>query len=400
MTLSVCCLTDASLEVVAGAIAPLRPFVDEVVIAVDSEVDPQRAAAHAAFADRVLRVPYAPPLERSLAWLHAQCSGDWILRIDSDEIVSVALVARLPELIRSTDVTHCWIPRRWLFPDRGTYIVEWPWLPDYQLRLVRNEPMLLRFPGTVHTSVTCLGPTRYLQEPMYHLDCVIHSEEERARKASAYERLSGNESERSTSEAFYLPERRRAVALATVPRGDRDVLAADAGRRFLARVPPLSLDPPPLVTRDDVDRLWSLRTLVPEAYAASLRIADRELSIPAGAMRTVDVDVSNRGDDSWGWGSDSAPPIHLSYEVRTPDGEHVSWGPRTPLPEPVRPGSTVRVPLLIHAPESGGDFVFAVDLVHEHVRWFEAAAEVIVHVCGGTPCGDRRRVQPVSTRGR
>jgi hypothetical protein len=164
-------MTDAPLDQVAAAIAPLRPFADEIVVAVDARIGLDLPAAHTAFADSVVRVPYVPPVERSLAWLHAQCSCDWTLRIDSDEIASPALAARLPELTRSRDVTHYWIPRRWLFPDRAMYLTEWPWLPDYQLRLVQNEPALLRFPGTVHTSVTCLGPARYLTEPIYHLDC-------------------------------------------------------------------------------------------------------------------------------------------------------------------------------------------------------------------------------------
>jgi hypothetical protein len=181
-------MTDAPLDQVAAAIAPLRPFADEIVVAVDARVGPDLTAAHTAFADRVVRVPYVPPVERSLAWLHAQCSCDRILRIDSDEIASPAYAARLPKLMRSQDVTHYWIPRRWLFPDRSTYLNEWPWLPDYQLRLMRNEPALLRFPGTVHTSVMCLGPARYLTEPIYHLDCLVRSED-REEKARLYNQL-------------------------------------------------------------------------------------------------------------------------------------------------------------------------------------------------------------------
>jgi hypothetical protein len=45
------------------------PFAEEIVVAVDSRVDVDLAAAHTAFADQVVRVPYVPPVERSLAWL-------------------------------------------------------------------------------------------------------------------------------------------------------------------------------------------------------------------------------------------------------------------------------------------------------------------------------------------
>ena len=378
-------MTDAPLDQVAAAIAPLSPFADEIVVAVDARVGPDLTAAHTAFADRVVRVPYVPPVERSLAWLHAQCSCDWTLRIDSDEIASPALAARLPELTRSRDVTHYWIPRRWLFPDRSTYLTEWPWLPDYQLRLVRNDPAPLRFPGTVHTSVTCLGPARYLTEPIYHLDCLVRSEEERAEKARLYNQLVDgvNEVGRSgqpISDVFYLPERRGAVTRDSVPPAAREALAADAGQRFLARAFPSGQDPVRAVTREEVDRFWSQRPLCADAYAALLQVSDHEVSISPRELRTLDVDVTNCGSETWGWGPDATPPIHLSYELRRSDGQHVGWGPRTPMPAPARPGSTLRVPLLLQAPERVGEHVLVVDLVHEHVRWFGFDAQVTLHV--------------------
>jgi hypothetical protein len=378
-------MTDAPMDRIAAVISPLRPFADEIVIAVDARVDPDLVAAHTALADRVVRVPYVPPVERSLAWLHAQCSCDWILRVDSDEIASTGFAARLPEHTNARDVTHYWIPRRWLFPDRATYLTDWPWLPDYQLRLVRNEPSLLRFPGTVHTSVTCLGPARYLTEPIYHLDCLVRSEEERAEKARLYNRLGNrvNAAGRSgpqISDVFYLPERSGAVARASVPPADRETLAADAGERFLARVSPSRKGLSRSATREEVDRFWSQRLLGAGAYAAVLHISDRELSVAAGELRTLDVDVTNRGPETWDWGPEATPPIHLSYELRSSDGQHVDWGPRTPMPAPARSGSTLRVPLLVQAPEHVGDYVLAVDLVHEHVRWFDVAVDVSLHV--------------------
>src|SRR5688572_24372674 len=91
----------------------------------------------AAFADDLIRVPYAAPPERSLAWLHAQCSATWILRVDSDEIPSTALLGVLPTLATATDVAYCCFTRRWLYPDEGSYLDLEPWQPDYQIRLVR-----------------------------------------------------------------------------------------------------------------------------------------------------------------------------------------------------------------------------------------------------------------------
>jgi hypothetical protein len=389
VSLTVCSITNAPLDQIAATIAPFRPFADEVIIAVDARVDPELAAAHRAFADCVVRVPFAPPVERSLAWLHSHCSSDWIMRIDSDEIASPALAALLPELTRSGDLTHYWIPRRWLYPDRTTYLRGWPWLPDYQLRLVRNDPALLRFPGTVHTSVSCLGPGRYLRDPIYHLDCVIRSKEERVAKVHTYNRLGGSAQTapgaEAISEEYYLPERRRSLPMAAVPSVDLAALAADAGKRFLARLSPSGRQSSRVATREEVDRLWSRRTLADDAYSALLSVADRHVSIRPGETRTLDVDVTNRSSETWEWGADATPPIHLSYRVRRNGTQDVGDGPRTPMPATVSPGSTIRVPLVLQAPDMPGEYVLTVDLVHEHVRWFGTAVDLIVEVNCGVP---------------
>jgi hypothetical protein len=384
-SLSICCISDAPLDRIAAAIAPLRPFADEVVIAVDARINPHLAAAHCAFADRVVRLPFAPPVERALAWLHSECSGDWILRIDSDEIVSASLAERVIELTLARDVMQYWIPRRWLFPDRSMYLTEWPWLPDYQLRLVRNEPSLLRFPGTVHSSVECLGPACFLREPIYHLDCVIRSEQDRAAKVRAYNRLRHDQrmprhGSLPLSEGFYLPEQWPAPRKAAVPQADREMLAPEAGDRFLAKRSPATQESVRLATREEVDRLWSQRQLAADAYHASLRITEPSLNIAVGEVRTLDVDVINRSTDKWGWGDHAVPPIHLSYRVQSEDGQHICDGPRTPMPAPLSPGSSIRVPMLLFAPQSPGNYLFGVDLVHEHVRWFGQTVDVAVRV--------------------
>ena len=63
-----------------------RGIADEIVIAVDDRAGPEVEAALASVADRMLRYPYAEPVDRPLAWIHAQCSCDWVLTIDDDEI--------------------------------------------------------------------------------------------------------------------------------------------------------------------------------------------------------------------------------------------------------------------------------------------------------------------------
>ena len=100
MSLSVCLRTGEPAARVAEVLAPVRAVADEVVIAADSRVDASTLAGYAALADRLFRVEYRQ-YEAHLGWLHAQCSGDWILRLDGDEVVSRALADRLGPVLGS-----------------------------------------------------------------------------------------------------------------------------------------------------------------------------------------------------------------------------------------------------------------------------------------------------------
>src|SRR5207244_3087791 len=117
---------------------------------------------YARAADQLFRIEFVDFVERALPWLHAQCTGDWILRVDGDEILSPALVAQVRDLIAERGVVQYYLPRRWLFPDFGHWLHEWPWWPDYQNRLVRNDGGLW-VPGICHTVNAPRLPARYLE---------------------------------------------------------------------------------------------------------------------------------------------------------------------------------------------------------------------------------------------
>ena len=127
MTLSVCCLTSDPGARVAALLRQLRPVSEEIVVAVDSRLDPHRLGRYAEVADRLLRYEFADSAEQAIPWITTQCTGDWILRVDGDEVVSPTLIERLPELTTARDVFQYWLPCRWLFPDAGHYLAQPPW---------------------------------------------------------------------------------------------------------------------------------------------------------------------------------------------------------------------------------------------------------------------------------
>jgi len=203
-------------------------------------------------------------VERHLAWLHAQCSGDWVLRLDDDEVPSAALIARLPALLATRDVLQYWIPRAWLFPDAGSVLEDAPWSPDFHNRLVRNDARL-RFPGAPHSGAAPDHPSEYLEEPIYHLELLTSGVEHRRDRVIRYEvtapRLIAAGGGR-LNEAFYLPELRAALRTRPAPAADRALV--ERAVRVTGTVAALAAFDTPLITADEMDRHWARRTVPPE----------------------------------------------------------------------------------------------------------------------------------------
>ena len=324
---------------------PLREVADEIVIAADERADPTDVAAYEAVADRVLRCEFEF-LEAHLAWLHRECSGDWVLRLDGDEQASAELVEVLPELITGQDVRQYWFPRRWLDPSGRGWLDELPWAPDYHNRLVRNDPSL-SFEGVLHTNAVPAYPARYRSEPFYHHLCQIETREERLVHGLLYEiqrphvPAPGGGPANAT---FYLPER-------------------------FARRRPKALSQGPSIKG-----------------SRSMRLLEPDLRMSEGEVRGLFVEVTNDSGLDWPGGMDE-PLVRLSYRWR----ENPIDRERTPLPGPLAQGESAIMPVTVTAPAGRGRYHLQLDLVHEHVRWLEAGIEVAVEV---VPRGQTQRNVP------
>jgi hypothetical protein len=374
MPLSVFCMTRGPGARVAAQLAFLRPVADELLVAVDDRAEQEDVDTFAAIADRIVLFPYREPVDRPLPWLHRECSGDWVLMIDDDEVPSPSLVRVLPQLVVADDVTHYRLRRRWLFPDAEHWIDQAPWSLDYSARLVLNDERLLSFPVETHQPIDVLGPSRYVEEPLYHLDCVINSIESRRRKAQRYERLWPGKrlAGLALNHGHYLPELVPDLRVVEVPDQDSaaiaGVLEAEAPQR-----PATPAEPSP-VHASEIDRLWAGRRI---GHAARVEIVGDLTGMHAGEARPVDVRVENLGKDVWPWGWHGLPAVRLASRWPELEGSQVV---RTPLPGPVGPGESAIVPVAVAAPEKPGRYRVEIDLVHEHVRWFGVAATAEVDV--------------------
>jgi hypothetical protein len=365
MRLAVCCVTCDPIEQVRAALGPLRPLADEIVIGYDDRVDAELRDAYAALADRVFPVSFQF-VEHHLADLHAACRSDWLLRIDTDEVPSDRLVARLATLVPEPGVRQYAIPRRWIDPDAHGWLDEAPWYPDYQTRLVRADDQL-DFSGELHSGPTPVEPVVFLEEPLYHLDCVVSDRAKRQEKALLYDvQRVGLVTEGGLPlAAFYDPEEYAQGAPACLPEDDHHAIAA--ALRMLGRRDSTLLAPTPDV---------SPARLSAGDGEAQIEILERDLRLYTDRQRRLSIKITNRSAMVWPASRPSDPhPISLAYRLRGPDGvEHE--GMRTPLMRDLAPGASVVLPAHIAPVPVGGSVELELDMVQEHVRWFGAGCVV------------------------
>jgi inositol phosphorylceramide mannosyltransferase catalytic subunit len=394
VSLSVCCLTADPGPRVRELLALVRPFADEIVVAADRRVQEDWLTDYGAHADRLLRLEVLT-VERNIRWLHESCAGDWILRLDGDEVPSAALLEQLSELVGKRDVVHYAIPRRWLHPDEGHWLEELPWWPDYQLRLVRNDG-LLRFPGLIHTGPVPVRPARYLDAPLYHLALLPES---RSGRPATSVRHDGVEVQLwapgggRLTERFYRPEQNATRRPARVPKADREAI----GRVLHARpsATPTGKVSVQEVANEEPLRSWAERDVGSSAYMARIEPFEPRYRMDLCEERQLFFRVTNLGSERWPWDTELKPWIRAAYRWRLPTGRvFVTEGPRTGFPCEVGPGESVILPLHVRAPGRTGRYVLEVDLVHEHTRWFGSPLRTPVEVAPPDESPPRRRRRP------
>ena len=364
----------------SAALALLRDVADEVVVAVDSRASDSDVAAYSAVADRLYRLTFSY-FERHLSWLHAQCSGDWIFRIDSDEVPSRALLEELPRLIQTRRVLQYWFSRKWLFPDGQHWLDEPPWYPDFQCRLVRNDGTL-RFRGILHSSAEPLLPRRYEDLPLYHLDTVVNDVETRLAKITEYRDLrlglvapGGG----SHDEVFYLPENTAVNPPADVL--EEDQLLIDSVLQ--ARVAPEHsvTTPAPVVSLKENDYFWVGKDQTDDDYKAEIRCLERDIKMYVGEARAIHFQVKNTGAQGWPWEphDPAFPQVHVSYHWLSADTELIELdGLRSLIPEPLEPNQSCIVPTMVRGPAEPGAYLLELDLVWH--RWFDCRTRCPVEV--------------------
>lgn len=140
-------------------------FADEIIV-LDSGSTDNTVTIGRLFTKKVFVTDdwpgFGPQKNRALA----KATGEWVLSIDADEIVSTELQEEIKAAITSSSVTAFRIPRRSCYC--GRWIKRSGWSPDYVIRLFRRHSA--RFSEElVHEKVLVLpGNMSTLTTPLWH----------------------------------------------------------------------------------------------------------------------------------------------------------------------------------------------------------------------------------------
>jgi hypothetical protein len=105
-----------------------------------------------------------------------------------------------------------------------------------------------------------------------------------------------------------------------------------------------------------------------EWYGASYEVPQR-LTLRPDSFNDVPITLTNEGRLTWQ--STASPAFALSYHWLTPGSEEVVIfdGLRTPFPQPVPPGGSLKINARLRAPGYPGNYTLIWDVVQEHRTW-------------------------------
>ncbi len=189
-TISVCLIAQDVEPLLPRFLANVAPVAHEIV-AVDggsTDATPRILEAHPKV--RLFHRPFdAHGPQRNFAM--EQARGDWVLWVDSDELLGDRLRRILPRLVRIPCVSWAKVPRYWLASvDPPLHVKTALLYPDRQLRLFRNQPRFRYLPEPrVHERLPAEGLGRGLRlrgAHLFHLAFLLQGRKERERKVDAY----------------------------------------------------------------------------------------------------------------------------------------------------------------------------------------------------------------------
>jgi glycosyltransferase involved in cell wall biosynthesis len=162
-------------------------FADEIVV-VDSGSTDRTLELAKNYTDRIFTRDWRG-FGQTKNYALEQARGDWVLSLDTDERVPLALQQEILAVVKADGPLAGYkIPRKNYVGSR--WIKNLGWYPDYTLRLFRRDQGRFR-EREVHEEVEVAGPVGFLSTPLEHYS--YNNLEEYAARQDRYARLAARE---------------------------------------------------------------------------------------------------------------------------------------------------------------------------------------------------------------
>ncbi len=370
--LSVCGITWRSANRLEQWGSLAREIADEIVLLVDASSPDDTVDVARRVADRVQLVEHPSFIEEAMDWGLRAATGDWLLWLDDDEVVAPTFGDRLGDLVARPDLTHYWLPYRWVVarPDGGYgWLRTFPWYPNPRLRLIRNIGSVFCHRGALHSPITVAGEGEVLTDDdvaIYHLD-FLHND--RAAREQKVERYRGHRA--PSCEEYYLWEDYAETL---------DVVALDPAvverqpsrqaRRHVRRRAAAPEEPAP-VSSEVMARALAAHLPVGPVFAAGYGRHTTPTTVLANRGYTVELEIENRSAVPWRTTGLEHGRVVLGYHWVSPAyGTLLRDGDVTLLPGAWAPGSTGTVSAGLWTPYDPGRYRLEWDLLAQGVNWF------------------------------
>ncbi|PIU02407.1 hypothetical protein COT66_00405 [Candidatus Shapirobacteria bacterium CG09_land_8_20_14_0_10_49_15] len=173
--LSVALATFNEAENLPACLDSIKGWAAEIVIVDGGSSDQTRQIAQQ-YGAKVIKTTNPPLFHINKQKAIDACTGEWILQLDADERVSLALKKEILKTINQPSISHqsatnqpingFWLPRKNFF--LGRFLTKGGQYPDYTLRLYRRGKGRLPC-QSVHEQAVVDGQTGYLKNDLLHM---------------------------------------------------------------------------------------------------------------------------------------------------------------------------------------------------------------------------------------
>ena len=204
-TLSVCLITQNMAHFLPYTLGSVEDLADEIIVVDSFSTDGTANLLEQNPKVKFLQRQFGGHFGDQKNFAIEQATSDWVLVLDSDEILGDEMRAKIPKLVESKKYTHYKFARYWIHQGPPwDYVDTDLHYPDFQLRLFRNVPHFRYSQDKVvhtHFPREGRGPGKKMRRcHIFHYDFLLKDRQARMQKHRRYLQLEPHS--QATSEMY------------------------------------------------------------------------------------------------------------------------------------------------------------------------------------------------------